>query len=65
MQDTVSMKEVLESTLDQLSKIQIPAVLSESVGIPITHAIVNISACLEAMKENEEGKDNGSETHSA
>jgi len=54
-----SMEEVLQFTLNILGGIQIPAALSEQVGIPIAKAIGNLNAMIEATRNTkpENGKD--------
>ena len=54
-----SMEEVLQFTIDILNGIMIPAVLSESVGIPIKKAVGNLNAMIEATwnTKPENGKD--------
>lgn len=63
MEEKITVEQVLEITARQLGEITIPVSLVENIGVPINRAIVNINACLEAMKnhkkECEEG--NGSD----
>ena len=64
---TMTLKEVLETTIDILGGISIPAGLVDQVGIPIRNAMNNLTLCVQAIsRENaeekpEEGEINGQE----
>lgn len=49
---TYSVAEVLQITLNQLSGIQVPVGLIESIGVPILDSINNLRNCLQALSKN-------------
>lgn len=49
---TYSVAEVLQITLNQLSGIQVPVGLIESIGVPILDSIDNLRNCLQALSKN-------------
>lgn len=46
-------EQVLEITINLLRNIEVPAVLSEKIGIPIARCADNIQICLESMRAAE------------
>ena len=50
MEQTMTIKEVLTLTIQQLKGIMIPVELSDSVGMKVKDAINNIGACVQAME---------------
>lgn len=52
----MKVKEALEITVNTLSAICVPVGLMQVIGEPIATAIGNLTACIEAIRENEEGK---------
>lgn len=56
----MTVKEVLEITINNLNGISVPRWLNQQIGIPIDNAISNLMACLEAMdRKPEEEVQNG------
>ena len=55
-QRTITTDEAVFQTINILSRIQVPARLVREIGIPISQAISNLEACMEAWarEENEE-----------
>ena len=53
---TITTDEAVFQTINILSRIQVPARLVREIGIPISQAISNLEACMEAWarEENEE-----------
>ena len=49
----MTLKEVLQITADILGNIQVPAVLTEQVAIPISNARNNLMECLAAIDRDE------------
>ena len=49
----MTIKEVLELVIDDLSKINVPVGLMEQIGLPINHSIGNLKACIEAINMDE------------
>lgn len=50
MEQTMTIKEVLTLTIQQLKGIMIPVELSDSVGMKVKDAMNNIGACIQAME---------------
>ena len=62
MDDKYSIGQVVQFTLNILNGISIPAVLAETVGVPIAKAIGNLNAIAEAIRtQEEEGAKDGRE----
>lgn len=53
---TMTLKEVLEATIDILGGISIPAALVDQVGIPVRNAMSNLTLCVQAMSRNKAEK---------
>lgn len=55
MKDTINLtiKDVVEMTVNELSDLSVPVGMIESIGIPISRAIRNLNACLDAMEKQE------------
>lgn len=49
----MTIKEVLELVIDDLSKINVPVGLMEQIGLPINQSIGNLKACVEAISRDE------------
>lgn len=49
MEETMTVRQVLESTINTLGQIRVPISLSEEIAEPIKGCIMNIRLCLEAM----------------
>lgn len=47
----MTIKEVLEITINNLNGISVPRWLNEQIGIPIDNAVGNLKLCLEAMSK--------------
>ena len=52
----VSVIDVLEMSVNNLSAIMIPAGMTEQIGIPIAREINNLKACIQAVKAHGEEK---------
>lgn len=50
----MTLKEVLQITADMLGNIQVPAVLTEQVAVPISGARNNLLECLAAIERDEQ-----------
>ena len=59
MEERMTVPEVIEVTVRLLGDIQIPVTMIEQVGAPIRAAVNNLNACLRAMAETREVKDDG------
>ena len=57
--EEMTIAEVLEITAQLLSEIRIPAALAEEIGLPISRAVCNLHACLEAIRREENNKADG------
>lgn len=53
MEETKSVKEVLEDVVNMLSGIKVPMSEIDAIGLPIARSINGIKACLNAMVEND------------
>ena len=56
----MTIKEVLEITINNLNGISVPRWLNQQIGIPIDNAIANLQLCLDAMNrpaEPEKGEE--------
>ena len=56
--DQITVKDALESTIRILGNICVPRNLNQMIGIPIDTAIANIEACINAIKEAQDGNSN-------
>lgn len=54
----MTIKEVLEMVVNNLSGISVPVALMQQIAAPISQSIKNINACLEAMARQEEQHEN-------
>lgn len=55
----MTIKEVLELVVNNLSGISVPVALTQQIAAPISQSIKNINACLEAMaRQDEQGQEN-------
>lgn len=52
MEETKSVKEVLEDVVNMLSGIKVPMSEIDAIGIPIARSINGIKACINAMVED-------------
>ena len=50
----LTIKEVLEMVVNNLSGISVPVALTQQIATPISQSIKSINACLEAMARQEE-----------
>ena len=53
---TLSVKEVLQITVDLINGIPVPVSLAEQIARPLCQAVQNIEAVLTAIKEPKEGE---------
>ena len=53
MNETMTIPEALEATIQLLGEIQVPMNLFEQIGGPINGAIGNLRACVYAMRKAE------------
>ena len=51
--ETMTVRQVLEITMNNLGNIAVPRALNQMIGIPIDQAIGNLQACIEAMDAQE------------
>ena len=51
--ETMTVRQVLEITMNNLGNIAVPRALNQLIGIPIDQAIGNLQACIEAMDAQE------------
>ena len=60
MDEKISIREALSATAGLLEGISVPATMIREIGIPVSGAIANLRACIEAIdrqeKEAEEEK---------
>ena len=54
MEETMTVKQVLEITVKILNEIEIPVSMMEKVGAPVMGAIGNLKQCIEAVEEAEQ-----------
>lgn len=54
----MTIKEVLELVVNNLSGISVPIALTQQIATPISQSIKSINACLEAMARQEEQQEN-------
>lgn len=50
----MTIKEVLELVVNNLSGISVPVALTQQIATPISQSIKSINACLEAMARQDE-----------
>ena len=53
----MTVKEVLEITINILNQVNVPVGLIQQIGEPIANAIGNLTACVEGMEKAEGAKD--------
>lgn len=53
MEKTYSIKEVIEITTNMLKGINVPAEYAEQIGIPVMHAIRNLTAIRQTLEAQE------------
>ena len=49
----LTIKEVLEITVNQLGTISVPVALHEQIGVPVARAMGNLQECLKAINNAE------------
>ena len=69
MNETVTIKYVIEQTIDLLKQVQVPMTLFDQIALPVNAAIGNLRACIDAInrsereqaqtKEERKGEENG------
>lgn len=57
----LTVEEVLDMTVRQMSEISVPAGMIDQIGVPLARAIGNLNAVLEALRKSKEAQD-GRET---
>lgn len=61
----MTVKEVLEITVNNLNGISVPRWLNQQIGVPIDNAIANLQLCIEAMNRpaepDKEGNPDGND----
>lgn len=50
----MTIKEVLEMVVKNLSEISVPVALTQQIAMPVSQAIENVKACLEAMARQDQ-----------
>lgn len=50
----MTIKEVLEMVVKNLSGISVPVALTQQIAMPVSQAIENVKACLEAMARQDQ-----------
>lgn len=58
----LTVEEVLDMTVRQMSEISVPAGMIDQIGIPLARAIGNLNAVLDALRANKEAEGDGRET---
>lgn len=53
----MTLEQVIEVTAQLLGGINVPAALTEQIGVPVSQAIGNLNACLEAIREAKKKED--------
>ena len=53
----ITVPEALEATIRLLGGICVPRSMNREIGIPIDTAIANLEACINAIKEAQDGTD--------
>ena len=61
MNETMTIKEVLSITVQNLRGIMLPVELMETAGQAIVGSVKNLEACISAMEEAERGAKNGAD----
>ena len=61
MEEKLTVETVLDMTVRQMAEINVPAGLTEQIGVPLARAIGNLHAVLEALRKSKEAQD-GRET---
>ena len=49
MGETMTVRDVIEITRRELSRVMIPAELVKEIGIPVNNALHNLKMCMEAI----------------
>lgn len=49
MGETMTVRDVIDVTKRELSRVMIPAELVKEIGIPVSNALHNLKMCLEAI----------------
>jgi hypothetical protein len=53
MNETVTIKYVIDQTIDLLKQVQVPMNLFDQIALPVNAAIGNLRACLDAISRSE------------
>lgn len=61
MEEKLTVETVLDMTVRQMAEINVPAGLTEQIGVPLARAIGNLNAVLDALRKSKEAQD-GRET---
>lgn len=64
METKLTVEEVLKLTVEQLRAVVVPVEQTESIGLPVMHAIRNLNECIramEAVKEDQDGRETDAE----
>lgn len=61
MQESKTIKEVLEDVVSMLGGIKIPVTEMQSIGVPVVRSINAIKLCLDAMTDHSQNQDETTE----
>lgn len=53
MNETVTIKYVIDQTIDLLKQVQVPMNLFDQIALPVNAAIGNLHACIDAINRSE------------
>lgn len=53
MEERLSLKQALIMTRDSLAELNVPVALIERIGVPVSQAVANLGACIEAIDRQE------------
>ena len=51
MENKLSLEQALEMTRNSLAELNIPVTLVNQIGIPVSRAISNLDACIDAIRQ--------------
>ena len=54
MEEKLSLKQALIMTRNTLAELNVPVAMVEQIGLPVSRAVANLNACIEAIVRQEE-----------
>ena len=63
--EEIGIKDVLEMTGIMLKSIRVPVELVEDIGVPLSRAVANLQACVDALSQGSTAEETAAETAKA